>query len=169
MRLLSVMQDSCVYLVQTQFACLIKMARTCWFPTCRAQKVWGARIVSASPLIGDSSTNLQIKVIDAVTDQRTEAFSVDEWDAPMVRSAGCSRQFRSGYRVYNLKGGARGTKQAAGAMCLTMCEAPTASCRGGQHVACSLNSRCSCQLLSSTPHHHVPVRPDSIAQPELTT
>jgi hypothetical protein len=45
--------------------------------------MWGVRIVSSTPLLGDSGTNLSFSVVDKATDERTQAFSIDAWDAPV--------------------------------------------------------------------------------------
>jgi hypothetical protein len=41
------------------------------------------RIVSSTPLLGDSGTGLTFSLVDKATDERTEAFSIDAWDAPV--------------------------------------------------------------------------------------
>eukprot|EP00775_Hariotina_reticulata_P007334 gene7334-7546_t len=44
--------------------------------------IWAVQITSSTPLLGDSGTKLSFKIVDKATDERTEAFSVDSWDAP---------------------------------------------------------------------------------------
>jgi hypothetical protein len=44
--------------------------------------MWGVRIVSSTPLLGDSGTNLSFALVDKATDARTQVYNIDDWDAP---------------------------------------------------------------------------------------
>eukprot|EP00878_Enallax_costatus_P022179 GHUV01023520.1.p1 GENE.GHUV01023520.1~~GHUV01023520.1.p1 ORF type:complete len:503 (-),score=119.73 GHUV01023520.1:325-1833(-) len=44
--------------------------------------LWGARMTSTTPLVGDTATKLMIKLVDASTDERTKAYSIDDWEPP---------------------------------------------------------------------------------------
>lgn len=38
--------------------------------------------MSSTPLLGDSGTNLSFALVDKATDARTQAYNIDDWDAP---------------------------------------------------------------------------------------
>lgn len=53
-------------------------------PVCRSNTLlWAVKITSTTPLLGDSATNLTFKLVDKATDERTDAFSIDDWSAPV--------------------------------------------------------------------------------------